>query len=135
MEAALADRTIVRTWPMRGTLHFVAAADARWMVELLATRMVPRSVARFRALGIDEADVKRARRILTKDLANGPAIRPAVYAALDRGGVSTAGQRGIHLLWRLAHDTVLCFGPRQGKQQTFVLFEQWLPDAQVEAAR
>ncbi|MBX3013681.1 MAG: winged helix DNA-binding domain-containing protein [Caldilineaceae bacterium] len=24
---ALAERTIVQTWPMRGTLHFVAAAD------------------------------------------------------------------------------------------------------------
>jgi hypothetical protein len=129
VEAALADRSIVRTWPMRGTLHFVAAEDARWIVELLATRMVPRAGARFRALGIDEAQVKRARRILTKRLADGPMTRPAVYAALDRGGVATAGQRGIHVLWRLAHDTVLCFGPRQGKQQTFALFEQWLPDS------
>lgn len=29
--AALADRSIVRTWPMRGMLHFVAAEDVRWM--------------------------------------------------------------------------------------------------------
>jgi hypothetical protein len=129
VEAALADRSVIRTWPMRGTLHFVAAPDARWMVELLATRMVPRAAARFRALGIDEGTVKQARRVLAKLLADGPATRPAVYAALDRGGVSTAGQRGIHVLWRLAHDTVLCFGPRQRKQQTFALFDQWLPDA------
>src|SRR5258708_3106499 len=27
IEQAIADKTIVRTWPMRGTLHFVAAAD------------------------------------------------------------------------------------------------------------
>jgi hypothetical protein len=129
VEAALADRSVIRTWPMRGTLHFVAAADARWIVELLAARMVPRAGARFRALGIDEAAVKRARRVLTKVLADGPATRPAVYAALDRGGVATEGQRGIHILWRLAHDTVLCFGPRHRKQQTFVLFDQWLPEA------
>jgi hypothetical protein len=129
VEAALADRSVVRTWPMRGTLHFVAAPDARWIVELLAVRMVPRAAARFRALGLDEATLKRARRVLDKLLTDGPATRPAVYAALDRGGVATTGQRGIHVLWRLAHDTVLCFGPRQRKQQTFALFDQWLPDA------
>lgn len=29
IERAVADGTIVRTWPMRGTLHFVAPEDAR----------------------------------------------------------------------------------------------------------
>src|SRR5499427_10893271 len=40
IERALADRTIIRTWPMRGTLHFVSAADIRWMLELLTPRVV-----------------------------------------------------------------------------------------------
>lgn len=40
-----------------------------------------------------------------------------------------AGQRGIHILWRLAHESVLCFGPREGKQHTFVLVDEWLPPA------
>ncbi|MCB0112305.1 MAG: winged helix DNA-binding domain-containing protein, partial [Caldilineaceae bacterium] len=35
IEQAIADRTIVRTWPMRGTLHLVAAADVRWLLALL----------------------------------------------------------------------------------------------------
>ena len=34
VEAAIARRDIVRTWPMRGTLHFVPAEDARWMLAL-----------------------------------------------------------------------------------------------------
>ncbi len=29
VEQAIADRAIVRTWPLRGTLHFVAAEDVR----------------------------------------------------------------------------------------------------------
>src|SRR5829696_3586168 len=29
VERAVADRSIVRTWPLRGTLHFVAAGDVR----------------------------------------------------------------------------------------------------------
>ena len=43
--------------------------------------------------------------------------------------ISTEGQRAIYILWRLAHDSVLCFGPREGKLQSFVLFEEWLPGA------
>ena len=29
VERAIADRSIIRTWPMRGTLHFVPAGDVR----------------------------------------------------------------------------------------------------------
>src|SRR5690349_13483093 len=42
VEAAEARRAIVRTWPMRGTLHFVAADDARWITRLLAPRIIER---------------------------------------------------------------------------------------------
>src|SRR5262245_55821442 len=40
VERAIAAREIVRTWPMRGTLHFVPAADAAWMLALLTPRIV-----------------------------------------------------------------------------------------------
>jgi hypothetical protein len=130
VERALADRSIVRTWPMRGTLHFVAAADARWMTELLAPKVLARAAGRFRALGLDEATLARARRTLVRRLEGGtPVTRRAVYQALERANVATAGQRGIHILWRLAHECLVCFGPREDKQQTFVLFDEWLPRA------
>jgi hypothetical protein len=130
VERALADGSIVRTWPMRGTLHFVAASDARWLVELTATRIVARTARRFRELGLDGAAMARARRILVQRLADGrPLARRAVYQTLERANVSTAGQRGIHILWRLAQECLLCFGPRNGKEQTFVLFDAWLPCA------
>src|SRR5690606_21280563 len=38
VEQAIADRQLVRTWPFRGTIHYVTAADARWMVRLTAER-------------------------------------------------------------------------------------------------
>src|SRR6476469_11203654 len=53
IEQALADKTIIRTWPMRGTIHFVAAADVRWMLELLAPRVVRRTRSRRAELGLD----------------------------------------------------------------------------------
>jgi hypothetical protein len=130
IERALDDRSIVRTWPMRGTLHFVAAADARWMVELLGPKVVGRAAGRFRALGLDDATMARARRVLVKRLEGGrPLARTAVYDVLERAKIAVAGQRGIHILWRFAHESLLCFGPREGKQQTFVLLDDWLPRA------
>ena len=32
-------------------------------------------------------------------------------------------------MWKLAQDCLICFGPREGKQHTFVLFDEWLPKA------
>jgi hypothetical protein len=130
VERALAERTIVRTWPMRGTLHLVAAADARWMTELLAARPAAAAAGRLRSYGIDEQVLRRARRALARSLEGGRRrTRPDLYRVLDRAKVPAAGERGLHVLWRLAQDCVLCFGPREGKQQTFVLFDEWLPKA------
>jgi hypothetical protein len=115
---------------MRGTLHFVPARDARWMVRLLAPRVIARSAARYRALELDEAALRQSRRILIRDLEGGRRLtRPQAYAALDRGGVSPAGQRGIHILSRLAQEGLLCFGLHEGRQPTFVLLDEWLPDS------
>src|SRR5947209_2569843 len=56
VEQALAKKTIIRTWPMRGTLHFVAAADVRWMLELLTPRIVAGNARRLhQQMGLDEA--------------------------------------------------------------------------------
>jgi hypothetical protein len=104
------------------------------MVELLGPRVVARAAGRFRALGLDAATLSRARRTIERRLEGGKVVaRPALYEALDRAGISTAAQRGLHVLWRLAHDRVVCFGPRDGKQQTFVLFDEWLPRARTLA--
>jgi hypothetical protein len=115
---------------MRGTLHLVAAADARWMISLLAPRVVASAAARLRSMGLDSGVLAKARRALVKALEGGRRLtRQAAYQTLERARIATAGQRGMHLLWRLAHDGLLCFGPREGKQQTFVLLEEWLPNA------
>ena len=130
IEQAIADRAIVRTWPMRGTLHFVAAADVRWMLELLTPRIVAGSAGRYKQLELDDAIFARSKKILTKALQGGQRLtRDDAMAELDRNGISIEGQRGYHILGRLAHDGLICFGPRAGKQHTFVLLDEWLPNA------
>lgn len=61
IEQAIAARTIVRTWPMRGTLHFVAAADARWLLKLLTPRVIAQTAGRYRQLELDEAIFARSK--------------------------------------------------------------------------
>lgn len=132
IERAIADRKVVRTWPMRGTLHFVAPADVRWMLALLTPRVIAGQRGRHRQLELDQAVFDRSRDLLTHALEGGRQLtRDALYEILEAAGISTAGQRGIHILGRLAQDGLLCFGARQGKQQTFALLEEWVPPARV----
>ncbi|HEX5084114.1 MAG TPA: winged helix DNA-binding domain-containing protein [Blastocatellia bacterium] len=131
IEQALADRKIIRTWPMRGTLHFVAAADARWMLELLTPRIVANIAQTFlRQFDLDERAFARSKELFVRALQGGKRLaRTAMYKVLEEGGVSTAGQRGRHILWRMAQDGVICFGSREGRQQTFALLDEWAPKA------
>jgi hypothetical protein len=130
VERALAERSIVRSWPMRGTLHFLAAADARWMIELLAPKAAAAAAGRLRALGIDDEVLSRARRALVASLEGGRHLtRAAAHRVLDGARIPTGKEGGLTILWKLAHEGLLCFGAREGKQQTFVLREEWLPRA------
>jgi hypothetical protein len=130
IEKAISERTIIRTWPMRGTLHFVAAADVRWMLQLLAPRIVASRAARHREAGLDTPLFARCEKLLVKALQGGrPLARGELLTLLERSGISTADIRGYVILWRLAHEGVICFGPHQGKEPTFALLDEWAPKA------
>ena len=131
VEVALDDGEVVRTWPMRGTLHLLAADDLRWMLELLAARSLTALTARWAQLGLTEPDAERARELVTAALAGGVRMRRVdLLTAIDARGVATAGQRGYHLLGYLARTGTLCLGPTDGAgEQLFVLVDGWVPAA------
>jgi hypothetical protein len=131
VERAIAEGRIVRTWPMRGTLHFVAAEDVRWMLELMTPRVVTASAGRLeRGYGLDEKAFGRSGEVVARALEGGRRLtRDSLYRTLERARISTGGGRGLHITWRMAHDGLICFGPREGKQQTFVLLDEWIPGA------
>lgn len=128
VEHAIRERQIVRTWPMRGTLHFVAAPDVRWMLALLTPRVLANATQRAVRLELDAKTLARCEKLIVRALAGGRvSSRETLLNRLERNKISTAGSRGYHILWRLAQQGVICFGPRDGKQHTFVLLEEWLP--------
>jgi DNA glycosylase AlkZ-like len=127
VEKAITDRKIVRTWPMRGTLHFVPAPDVGWMLKLLTPRVVARSAGRYRQLELDERTFARSRKVFERALEGGKQLtRKELYAALEASKISVAGQRGIHILSHLAQQGLICFGERRAKQQTFALLDDWV---------
>jgi hypothetical protein len=126
IERALAEHRIVRTWAMRGTIHFLAAEDVRWILELLAPRILGSTAGRDRQLGHDADTYLRSRKLLENALQSGKQLpRDEVYAVLEQGKISTEGQRGYHILWQLGLQGIICFGLHVGKQPTFTLFEDW----------
>jgi hypothetical protein len=129
VERAIADRTIIRTWPMRRTLHFVAAADVRWMLRLLTPRVVAAVAPRLQQhFDLDEAAFARSRGVLARALEGGRQLaRNSMYEALEAARIHTGSGRGLHILSRLAQDGFLCFGAREGRQQTFALLDEWSP--------
>lgn len=130
IEQAIAARTIVRTWPMRGTLHFVAAADVRWLLKLLTPRIIAQTTGRSRQLELDEAIFTRSRELFAGALQGGKQLtRAEMQQLLEEVGISTAGQRGYHILVRCSQDGLICFGVPQGKQQTFTLLDEWIAPA------
>lgn len=129
---ALAQGVIVRSWPMRGTLHFTAAADLHWMLNLTSERIVRGAAARRANLGLDDATLDRARDVALRGLAGGlRRTREQMMELFEQNQISTHEQRGYHLLWHLAQTRTLCFGPLEGSEQTFVLLAEWVKKPRV----
>jgi hypothetical protein len=130
--AALDRGEVVRSLPMRGTLHFVAAEDLRWMLDLTSGRTLQGASARFRNLGLDHETLRRTESIARMALAGTSMSREEFMALLERNGISPEGQRGYHVIFYLAQLGVVCWGPtspRQtsGTQQELVLLDDWIP--------
>lgn len=126
--ARLEERSVVRTWAMRSTLHLLAAEDLGWLLPLLAPMSIAASRRRSAELGLDEDMYARGVRAIRDALASrGPLTRPELVEYLDGRGVRTEGQARAYLMYRAALEGFTCFGPDRGVQPTYVLLDDWIP--------
>ncbi|MFC6087342.1 winged helix DNA-binding domain-containing protein [Sphaerisporangium aureirubrum] len=129
VQAAYDAGEIVKSWPMRGTLHLVAAEDLPWLLPLTTPRILGGHTARLAELGLDARALGRARELAEEALSGGRSLRRAdLMAVWDKGGLETTGQRGYHMLGNLSQSGVLCFGPTLDGEQAVVLIEEWIPN-------
>jgi len=128
IEKAIARRTIVRTWALRGTLHILAAQDLRWILALIRPSVIPRHGPYNRRLGLDDTIFAHSQAVMEKALQGGKLLtRKELAAVLEENKIPTQELRLNFLLYRAALDGVICFGPLRGKQETITLLEEWLP--------
>lgn len=107
IEAAIAQKRVVRTWALRGTLHFVAPADIDWLLALIGPRVIATNARRYRELALDEATLARSNDILAAALSGRELDRNDLLARLTAAGISVEGQRGVYMLQRASLDGLI----------------------------
>ena len=126
VDAALADRSAVVTWVNRGTLHLIRSEDYAWLHALTTPQLATSNATRLRQEGVSSAQAERAMPVIRRLLVDGPATRGEIRDALERKGIPVAGQAVVHLLLKATLAGICVRGPMVGREQAFVLVDEWL---------
>jgi hypothetical protein len=132
VEAARAEeRSILRTWLMRMTVHLIPAEDYGWMGPLFAERILGFARRRLEALGVSAGQRDRglaaAVRALERD---GALTRGEVMQAAARTGFPVNAQSRTHLVLLLVVGGHACIGPERGRESVFVATRDWIGEPQ-----
>jgi hypothetical protein len=123
--AARDERTIVRTWGPRGTLHLIAAIDLPWLFPLVRTGPAG-SLRRLRQLGVTAGPDEAVRAVDRALLGRGPLRKAELGAALAGAGLPAQGQAIVHLASLAARAGLVVLGPDRGGKATYVHAADWL---------
>jgi len=126
---AIAEKRLVRTWAMRGTIHLVDPSDLGWMISLLGPAILAKGRRRRLELGLDEDVLERSlgeikvilkgRELLTRD--------ELTDRLIDRGvPLERKSQAPYHLIAYAALKGLVCIGPdRENGDPTYCLVSEW----------
>ena len=135
VDAAFDRGEIVRSWTMRGTIHVIPARDLAWVLGITSERQFRSAAQVHRIEAIDAAELAKAERLALQALGGGNRLtRKELFAVFEQGGVSTAHQRGYHLLVALSLRSVVCQGPvvpRESgptREQYVVRIDEWVTE-------
>jgi Winged helix DNA-binding domain len=128
VESAFTRGDIVRAHVLRPTWHFVAPADARWLLRLTRPRVHALNRYHRERFGLDARLLARAQRLLAGALEGGEQLtRPELAAHLAAGGIEASGPRLAYVLMHAELEEVICSGARRGKQHTYALLDRRVP--------
>ena len=133
IDRAFAEGAILRTHVMRPTWHFVLPADIRWMLALTAPRIKAQVAYYDRKLELDDALYARSNTILAKALEGGNQLtRSEIASILQDAGIATDDLLRLgYIVGRAELDAVVCSGARRGKQFTYALLDERVPQAKT----
>jgi hypothetical protein len=125
------DRTLVKTWAMRGTLHLVASDELAELVGALGTRINWLRPVWLRYFKVTREEMLALQDGIGEVLGATPMTRAALGTALaERLGDDAFAERITSgwgtFLKPAASRGLLCFGPDDGRNVTFVDPREWL---------
>jgi hypothetical protein len=124
------ERTVVRTWLMRATIHLVTAADVRWLTAVIGPSFARKFAKRWRDMGLTTQLLDRTAEALPDVLAGGPLPLSQIMAGLADHGTAVPladPQAPYHVMLHASGLGLVCRGPHRGREATFALVDQWLP--------
>lgn len=132
VEKAYKAGEILRTHAMRPTWHFLAPQDIRAVLALTAPRVQAGNAAMHRKLGLDGRCLSRCHRVFAEALRGGQHLtRTELASRLAEEGIEVKGQRLAYILMNAEFEALICSGPRKGKQFTYALLEERVPETRA----
>ena len=123
-------RELVKTWAMRGTLHYFAARDMPLWIAALRARVPYQRPVWQRGFNVTLDQMERLMAAIEKALDGGALTREELDQAvvkLTDGTLRGRLRSGWgELLKPAAYQGLLCFGPPRGRNVTFVRPDQWV---------
>jgi hypothetical protein len=128
VDAALTERrSLIVTWLNRGTLHLVRAEDYWWLHPLTTPQLGTGTARRLAQEGVPPDDAERGVAAIQAALAAaGPLTRSQLRERVAAAGVRTEGQAIVHILVLASIRGLIIRGPVVGREQAFVLVQDWL---------
>lgn len=125
---------ILRTHIMRPTWHFVTPADIRWMLMLTAPRVHAANAYMYRKLELDKVTLEKSNAALEKALQGGKQLtRSELASVFQKARIIADGLRLGYFMMYAELEGLICSGARRGKQFTYALLEERVP--QVKALK
>ncbi|MBK8462198.1 MAG: AlkZ family DNA glycosylase [Nigerium sp.] len=128
VHAAFDQGLVVRSWPMRGTVHVVAAEDIGWMQSVTHAGPLLGAPKRRAHLGITDAALDRLVETSVEALAAHDSLdRDELSTFWDAAGLEWKPNWRYHLVWWLCQNGHATFGPiGDGGEPRLVLASRWI---------
>lgn len=125
--ARTGERSLVRTWAMRNTMHLLAADDLAWIGPLFEPGLERFARRRLGHFGVDAAAADRAMGAIGKALeSDGPLSRSELARRLAATGLEITPERRMHLIALAVSTRVACLGPDEGSVTLMASARDWL---------
>jgi hypothetical protein len=121
------ERSLLRTWVMRMTIHMIPADDAGWMLPLFEPGIEAWSRRRLGQFGMPRQTQDKALRAIEKALeSEGPLTRPEAAERVVSAGAELSRETRLHVAMLAVTSGIACLGPDRGRSTCLVLRREWL---------